>query len=124
MNPAYRSAVFQVEGTLPATHFSIVTAYNPNGVLTDSASNAVADQQLLQAIQQNGESPVRITGMSPDRSHQEPGWSIEDEKEALRLAQKFFQVALYRVIEGDLFLIERETGTREKLGKWQDFVRQ
>ncbi|MGE9290274.1 MAG: DUF3293 domain-containing protein [Puniceicoccales bacterium] len=122
MNPAYRTAVFSIQGELPPDGFSIVTAYNPEGQVTDPSTNQSADIDLRSAIQASGETPARITGMSPDRSHKEPGWSVRNHEQALRLARKFRQIALYRVDSGSLWLVETKTGKAEELGSWKNFL--
>lgn len=122
MNPAYRKVVFSIEGSSPGSDFSIVTAWNPQSQPTPDSVNRVEDERLRQMLRALGENPIRVTGMSPDRSHREPGWTIENAATAERLAREFDQAALYRIEAGILKLIDLKTGSNEDLGKWQDFL--
>ncbi|MFP4352602.1 MAG: DUF3293 domain-containing protein [Puniceicoccaceae bacterium] len=119
MNPAYRTVVFAVGEPPPEKPFWIVTAWNPEGRPADGAANRKADADLLAALRRTGETPVRVTGMSPDRSHREPGWSVKDRETALSLARRFRQEAVYRIDRaGQLHLHETATGAEERLGRW------
>ncbi len=123
MNPAYRTAVFAVGDPPPEKPFWILTAWNPEGRPADADANRKADAELLEALRRTGENPVRVTGMSPDKAHREPGWSVGNRETALSLARRFHQEAVYRIDGGGrLHLREMRTGTEEDLGEWEPRV--
>lgn len=120
MNPAYRTVVFAVGDPPPGKPFWVLTAWNPEGRPTNADANRKADAELLEALRRAGEKPVRVTGMSPDKSHREPGWSVENGETALSLARLFRQEAVYRIDRaGQLHLYEIATGAGEVLGQWK-----
>lgn len=123
MNPAYRDTVFRLEGPEPAQPFWIVTAHNPNGRVTDEHSNHRSDEALLGFLRSHGEIPARVTGLAPDETHAEPGWSIHQERLALKAAEWFRQKAFYRVEDDTLFLVDQETLEEENLGPWHPRLR-
>ena len=122
MNPAYRNVVIRVEGKIPSCDFSIVTACNPKGQINSKESNRQADQKLRDALADLTPPPLRATGMSPDQSHQEPGWTVWDLDESIRLGREFQQEAIYRVTRGTLHLIALNTEIHETLGPLKDFL--
>ena len=123
MNPAYRTTIFAVGDPPPDKPFWVLTAWNPEGRLTDADANRKADAELLEDLREMGENPVRVTGMSPDKAHREPGWSVANGKTALSLAQRFRQEAVYRIDRaGQLHLHEIRTGAEEDLGEWETRV--
>ena len=125
MNPAYQSTVFAWEGELPSS-FVVITAFNPNGKRSSPLSrNRHQDATLKSVLIGRGLSPLRVTGMSPDGVHQEPGWAVElSEAEALELGRVFKQEAIYIIREGALYLTScahpRRGQAREEhaLGPW------
>lgn len=130
MNPAYQTTVFTCEGKLPSS-FVIITAYNPNGKRSSPLSrNRHQDATLKSVLVSRGLTPIRVTGMSPDEAHQEPGWAVAlSDAEALELGRVFKQEAIYIVREGALYLTScahpRRGQAREEhhLGAWLDRVR-
>ncbi len=123
MNPAYRETLFHLEGPEPDQPFWIVTAHNPHGRIAAEADNRRNDGALLQFLREHGETPVRATGLAPDESHAEPGWTIRNPESALEAARRFEQEALYRIEADTLFLIELASGAEETLGPWPPRVR-
>ena len=127
MNPAYQTTVFDWEGSLPHT-FVVITAYNPNGKRSSPESrNRHQDATLKSVLLGRGLSPVRVTGMSPDQVHQEPGWAVElSEHDALELGRVFKQEAIYIIRDGQIYLTScahpRRGQIREEhhMGKWAD----
>lgn len=118
MNPAYRTAVFAVGKPPPSQPFWVVTACNPGGRTASEGENRRADLRLREALVGRGESPSRVTGLAPDRSHAEPGWTIRSAETARELAGRFRQEAYYRIHDDRLVLVETESGTEEDLGAW------
>lgn len=123
MNPAYRETVFRLEGPEPRQPFWIVTAHNPEGRIATEDSNHRNDEALLGFLRSHGESPVRATGLSPDETHAEPGWTIRSEELALQAAEWFRQEALYRIEEDTLILVDLASGKEGPLGPWRPRIR-
>jgi len=129
MNPAYTETIFSAEAELPSS-FVVITAYNPNGKLSSPESrNRHQDATLKSVLSGRGLRPIRVTGMSPDQSHQEPGWAVElSDAEALELGRVFKQEAIYIIRSGQLWLVScahpRRGQAREEraLGLWSERV--
>jgi hypothetical protein len=62
----------------------------------------------------------RVIGGSRDGKHQETGWGIEvnDILTANRLGKRFGQLAFFWITEGQLFLVNTETGKRQFQALW------
>ena len=118
MNPAYRETVFRMGGTKPDPPFWIVTAHNPNGRKTTDSENHRRDGLLYQFLVAGGETPIRATGLSPDETHAEAGWTVRDETRAREAGEFFHQEALYRIENGCLFLVDLASENEENLGDW------
>ena len=118
MKAEYQEVVFTVSGSL-TTNFVVITAYNPYGQLAPPARNQHQDQTLHAVLEGRGFSPVRVIGMSPDQTHQEPSWAIAcTEAEAVELGKYFKQEAIYIVEEDRLTLVSCQTLERVDLGAW------
>ena len=101
--------------------FGIVTAYNSNGITRDENANLSADERLLLAIDALGVDRFRITGMSLDEVHREPGWGIQCSKDnAIRLGRQFEQEAIFWVSGVELILINLENLDELTLGAFTD----
>ena len=106
MNPAYVSAVFAWEGELPSS-FVIITAYHQHGRISPDSRNKHQDATLKSVLSARGLNPVRVVGMSPDASHQEPSWAVRlEEPAALELGRVFKQEAIFIVREGALSVVK------------------
>ena len=126
MNPtlkaAYHTVRFSSASWLqnPPSTFVIVTAFNPKGRNAPLSRNQHADQTLLGYLKHHKLSHTRITGMSPDQKHQEPGWGIEvDEEEGLKIGVRFQQEAIFVVINHQVSLVScSNPQERSTLGEW------
>ncbi|MGB6221518.1 DUF3293 domain-containing protein [Haloferula sp.] len=106
---AYFETRFQIEGepsSLPPV-FAILTAFYPMDEVTSPEANTAADALLESALRSAGHEPVRVTGTSPDRSHEEPGWAINCPlEEALLIARQFRQRAIWWIENDELRLVD------------------
>ena len=117
MTTAYHSTVLQVLPEELPDSFCIITAWNPNGEPGLPGRNRKRDRDLAERIDGLSIPRVRITGMSPDESHGEPGWAVDCSlDQGLDLAREFRQEALYLVENGDLLLVRCTDGEQTPLG--------
>jgi hypothetical protein len=119
--PAFLQAVFH--GAEPwggwSEEFVIVTACNPRGELVDAERNECLDQELSGLLEVKGLAHSRMTGGSPDCSHREPRYLVEcDGEVGLELGRKFEQVAIYGVVDGELYLVDCQDGKQTPVAKW------
>ncbi|MCP5143202.1 MAG: DUF3293 domain-containing protein [Gammaproteobacteria bacterium] len=101
MSNPYDETMFRLnEGDLPA-HFWIVTAFNPDGVTVTPETNLGHDARLRARVVADGWLHFRVTGLSPDEKHAEPGWGIDCPRvAAFALGAEFNQQAIFEV-DGD-----------------------
>lgn len=86
--------------------FAIVTACNPGGQIMPLETNRVRDNILQREIAEQEWVSRSLYGCSPDFSHRERSWALIIERdEALSLAGRHQQNALFWVEQGELFLI-------------------
>jgi hypothetical protein len=124
MKPAYYHTFFQVFPEELPSSFCIVTAWNPDGQSDLPGRNQQRDQALAERLDELSLPRVRITGMSPDESHAEPGWAIACSLDrGLELGREFKQEGIYQVIEGELLLANGATGEATSLGPFAPRVR-
>lgn len=77
--------------------FAVITAWNPEGVVTsdsvnDAAHEALRDTLKLAAVNTS----VACMGCSPDMSHSEPGLAVMVERDAaIELGRRFRQLAIF-----------------------------
>ena len=92
--------------------FSVVTAYNPDGRLTEPDVNLAADLKLRGALEELELPHFRVIGGSLDGRHQEPGWGIVLNEPAtpLELSRRFRQLAFFWVEQDRIILIDARTG--------------
>ena len=92
--------------------FAVVTAYNPDGRLTEPDVNRAADLQLRGALEELELPHFRVIGGSLDGRHHEPGWGIvlNDPSAAQEISRHFRQLAFFWVAEDTLSLIDARTG--------------
>lgn len=89
--------------------FWIITAHNPGGNVRAAAANHAADLQMQSAM--GGLERLPLAGCSPDLSHREEGWAVRfpSRDEAVDVARRFGQRAVYEVRGGELWLIDLES---------------
>lgn len=109
MNPLFFQTVFL--GDAPSEgwpeDFFVLTACEPMGNRKASPSfNQAADERLQRRLSALSLKHFRVTGASPDLSHQEPGWGIVGADRALihTLAREFDQEAYFSIQGGQVFL--------------------
>lgn len=121
LSNAFRQVRFLCEKDDIPDSFSIVTAYNPDGLTVSDDLNAKADQALKQAIDEAGFCAFRVTGGNFDFSHAEQGWGIScDQVEARALSARFGQLAFFEIRDRQVFLLPTDpsAGDEEDLGDW------
>lgn len=104
---AYRNTVFCVSARLDLKRdFAIVTADNPGGVLRATSANRAAEAALRAELTARTSEAPRVVGCAPDFSFCENGFAaFLARDEALALAKRFDQRAIYLVANGDLHLL-------------------
>jgi hypothetical protein len=123
MNPEYQNVYFTSDTDERPTRFAIVTAYNPDGITIGSPQNIIADQKLRNEITGRGGGCFRVTGMSRDATHQEPGWAIDcSEPEGIELGKQFKQEAIFWVSDDRITLINVTTLEKVDLGRFSSLL--
>jgi hypothetical protein len=121
MNPAYAHVRFRAElpkGGLPE-RFGIVTAWNPDGITTDAASNHTANASLQVILQAEALPHFPVTGGSPDFTHAEPGFGIiADQARIIALGREFRQEAVFWIDRGAVHLVPCTDAPAQTLGPW------
>lgn len=116
LNTAYKETIFEFAADVRPSDFWLITAYNPDGKNTDEISNHLADEKLHAELVALGVEPFRVTGLSPDRTHAEPGWGAAlDEETAMNFGRKFRQDAIFHFQEGEIWLVNCMDGSSEAL---------
>ncbi|MCU4675587.1 DUF3293 domain-containing protein [Catenovulum sp. 2E275] len=119
----YSETVFLLEQPLgEQIDFAIITAYNPKGQACTLGFNRLQDK-ALQADITNFRTPYRrLWGCSPQLDYSEKSWAVSiNKQQALTLATKYQQNALYWVEQGELFLIPcmLTSHNEENLGRFK-----
>lgn len=116
----YATTVFLCSKPVLFPEFAIITGYNPKGELLNFQENKKLNNLLQQQINQY--EFIEITGSSPDLTHQEPSFAIEVElNEAIRIAEKFEQNAIFWITRGEVFIVSAGLCFRtRKIGRFQD----
>jgi hypothetical protein len=123
MKREYKNVCFRHQVNKFPQEFGIVTAYNPRGITMNSLKNQDADERLRADITSRALECFRITGMSKDEVHQEPGWGIHYSKETvIQLGRAYKQDAIFWVSDDLLFLIDLEELSEEQLGNFSSFL--
>jgi len=106
---------------LPA-RFGVITSYNPNGGMSTVAENRAADLKLKQSLGQLGLRHFRVTGMSKDRRHQEPGFGIvvDDRPLLEKLSRQFEQEAFFWIELGKVYCIKVREPTMHRIRTWAE----
>jgi hypothetical protein len=121
----YRQVRFRCDSAELPHLFYIITAYNPDGITTDGETNQRASLALRSELEQAAHVHFPVTGGSSDFSHSEPGFGVRcTGHEALQLARQFSQDAIFKVVDGTVFLVSalNEDAPPEKIGNWDDLV--
>lgn len=101
------------EGGWPK-QFGVVTACNPDGVTIPETSNAELTRRFEESLLGEGMVIFPMTGYDPDSDHAEPGYGVVCGKdEMLRLGREREQVAVFRVKDGQVWLLSCEPGGEE-----------
>ena len=124
MHPKQRAqfsqAVFRF-APLPAdwpADFTVITAYNPDGLETSLELNLAADVALESELRSAGYRLHRIIGGSDDGVHLEPGWGVPiGLPGAVEFGRRYRQLAIFAVRAGRLALVDCEDGSAEDLGR-------
>jgi hypothetical protein len=102
--------------------YAVVTACNPFGHGIDAKADQSATTRLRKTISRLGLKRHRVTGVSADGKHREPGFAIWgcNLQAALNLGCEFAQNAIYWVEKGRLDVVSCSTGEREYVGLWSE----
>lgn len=88
--------------------FWVITACDPNGLPLDPAKNEERTAALAEELVSSGFPHFSVTGYDPrpGECHREPGYGICcEEAEALRIARRWEQIAVYHIKDGMVFLV-------------------
>ena len=123
MNPAYVHVRFRAE--LPKEglpeRFGIVTAWNPDGITRDDASNQAANARLGAVLQAESLIHFPVTGGSHDFTHAEPGFGIiADQARIVALGREFRQEAVFWIDRGTVHLVPCSDAAAQPLGLWSE----
>ena len=94
----------------------IITAHNPAGVESDSEANAARHVELELELERW--TTLATVGSAPDGSMAEPGFAALDmaESEAISIARRFGQAAIYRWTSEALSIVGVDDVRRRDLG--------
>ena len=123
--PEYDTTVFVHESAADPMprEFAIITAWNPGGITIDHTANGIADGLLHRELLDLGLAPFRVTGCSPDLAHREPGWAVAVSKgEAIALCRRHRQLAVWRVRDDHLDLVDCSTGETRRIGRLSERI--
>lgn len=121
----YRRVRFRGPVEEAPPEFRILTAHNPEGVVTSAEANDEADVHFQAELERLGFESFPVTGGSPDFSHAEPGYGVVCTRaEALLLARRFRQNGFYEVLGGRVYLFSVHEAHRsgEYVGRWRDLA--
>ena len=105
--------------------FRVVTAWNPEGEATDDSANHEADEHLRHELERLELEHFRVVGGNSDFSHAEPGYGIVcNRAEAVILARRFRQLALFEVLGGRVYLVAVHEGHAPGIpvGRWDHLL--
>ena len=123
-NPAYFDTVFlvpQPPREWPRT-FAIVTAHNPDGVLSTDKANDEYGRALRRYLGERGIDSFAVVGASPDLAHHEAGrgFEVASLEEAAAISARFRQEAFFWVEDGVVFICNDASGTGWEMARWRD----
>ena len=125
--PEYHETRFTPKEPLPSRWpkaFAVITACNPLGQGLDEEADKAATVCLRKAINRLGMKRHRVTGVSADMKHREPGFAVWgcDLPAAIQLGREFAQNAIFWIEEGKLDVVSCATGTRQHVGLWSKLL--
>jgi hypothetical protein len=92
-------------------------------VTAGQALNELADHALRRELEELGLALFRATGCSPDLSHREPGWAVVISKvEAIALGRRHRQLAVWRIKDDALILIDCATAKEERIARFSERI--
>lgn len=102
--------------------FAIVTAHNPDGVLTSPEQNDAADAALSCELRGRHLAHFRVSGGSRDGRHREAGFGIVgiSRNAAADLSRHWRQLAYFWIEKGQVLLIDSVTGKERPVGSWDE----
>jgi hypothetical protein len=96
--------------------FGVVTACNPDGMTIPDAENEELTGRLELSLLEEGKEIFPVTGYDPESTHGESGFGVVCTKEEiLELGRKWEQVAVFRVEDGQVWLLFCEPDGEEIL---------
>jgi hypothetical protein len=102
--------------------FAVITAYNPLGQGLDEEADRAATIRLRKAISRLGLNRHRVTGVSADLKHREPGFAVWgcDLIAALQIGREFAQNAIFWIEDGRVDVVSCANGERQHVGFWSE----
>lgn len=102
--------------------FAVITACNPLGQGLDEEADRAATVRLRKAISRLGLKRHRVTGISADMKHREPGFAVWgcDLTAATQLGREFAQNAIFWIEGGVLDVVSCANGERQHVGLWSE----
>ena len=102
--------------------FAVITACNPLGQGLDEESDRAATVRLRKAISRLRLNRHRVTGVSADLKHREPGFAVWgcNLPAALQLGREFAQNAIYWIEDGTIDVVSCSTVERQHVGLWSE----
>ena len=126
MNEKYFETLFldcDKDDEFPKT-FAILTAFNPMDQSLGNDLNKKRNLELFQILGDRGKTFARVTGSSPDHSHQEPSFLVHcSRQDALELGTTFRQRAIFWVNDDQLEIIECSTGISHSAGSFRNRIK-
>lgn len=105
--------------------FAVITACNPLGQIIDDGANQSTTTRLRKTLGRLGLKRHRVTGMSADMKHREPGFAVWGcgLATALDVGRQFNQDAIFWAEEGRLDVVSCATGERQHVARWTERLR-
>ena len=101
--------------------FAVITACNPMSS-GEREGDSAATIRLKKHISRSGHKRHRVTGASPDWSHQEASFAIWNLtlEEAVAIGREFHQRAVFWVEGGRIEVVSCENGEQKFVGLWEE----
>ena len=115
----YYDTRFHLEGAPdPLPHaFAIIAAHNPMNRIRSLRINRKDDLRLRRLLERKLHPHFRAIAQATDGSHIEPGWAVEAPvEEALAIARRYKQFAIWWIESGELHLIHSTGEPRSHVG--------